>query len=119
MMKKYCDYCGAEMEEDFTVCCNCGKTIKEAQKEKFNPFITKETEKDAPKQEHSNSNIKDDGSIGWFLLGLLVPFIGIILGAVWNKEKPKNARMLFSGFGLSLFISIILKLSPLSCIWGL
>ena len=107
------------MEEDFTVCCNCGKTIKEAQKEKLNPLTIKETEKEAPKQEHSNSNIKDDGSIGWFLLGLFVPFVGIILGVIWNKEKPKNAKMLFWGFGLALFASIILRLSPLSCVWGL
>jgi uncharacterized membrane protein YvbJ len=118
MMKKYCKYCGAEMEDDFVVCCNCGKTNKNPKQVKPIPSTTQETKKEYTDFKRPDSNIKDDGSIGWFLLGTFVPFVGIILGIIWKKDKPKNSKMLLWGFSLSIIASIILKASPFSC-WGI
>ena len=117
-MKKYCEYCGAEMEDDFVVCCNCGKTNKNENQEKPTLSTIQETKSEYSEHKRTDSNIKDDGSLGWFLLGLFIPFVGIILGVIWNKEKPRNAKMLFWGFGLAILASILLKASPFSC-WGI
>lgn len=56
-------------------------------------------------------NVEDDGSIGWYFLGLFVPLAGIIIYALWRKERPKSAKRSLYGFLTSIAILVILYIS--------
>lgn len=117
-MKKHCTHCGSEMEEGFVVCCSCGKVNQDSPPKKNNFLGTLENTEESNQNNSTTSNIKDDGSIVWLLLGIFLPFVGIILGVIWSKENPRNARMLFQGFILSIFLTSILMIFPFSCRMG-
>ena len=57
----------------------------------------------------------DSGSIGWAILGFLIPLAGIILFLVWNKTKPKTAKMACigaaAGFALALIINVLTNMN--------
>lgn len=40
---------------------------------------------------------KQEGSVGWGVLGFFVPIVGLILFLVWNDKDPQNAR--YAGIG--------------------
>lgn len=52
----------------------------------------------------------DTGSIGWGILGFIIPIVGIVLFFVWNNTKPKSARMAILGAAISIALSLILYL---------
>ncbi len=51
--------------------------------------------------------IYDPGSIGWMILALFFPIIGLILYYEWHEEKPNNAKMALYGAIPGLFLKII------------
>lgn len=53
-------------------------------------------------------NIDDSGSFGWFILGFIIPLVGLILFLVWTPEKPKSAKMAMLGFVIGTIFYIIL-----------
>ncbi len=46
----------------------------------------------------------DPGSIGWALLGICLPIVGLVLFIVWNQDRPKDA----SAAGLGAIVGFIL-----------
>ena len=65
----FCRNCGHEVEDNATVCMNCGT----AQQQQTPPVV-------------------DNGGFGWGLLGCCVPIVGLILFLVWKDTKPKTAK---------------------------
>lgn len=51
------------------------------------------------------------GSIGWAILGFIIPIVGLVLFLVWRKNKPGDAKMAGVGalisFGLSMVLGVI------------
>lgn len=40
----------------------------------------------------SYDTIKDDGGVGWGILGCCIPVVGLILWLVWKDSKPNTAK---------------------------
>lgn len=66
----YCRECGEPVSENALYCSNCG----------------------ARQSETVEKKVDDDGSIIWFLIGLIIPIIGIVLWLVWMDSKPKCSK---------------------------
>lgn len=50
----------------------------------------------------------DSGSFGWWLLGFLLPMVGLILWIVWHRKKPNNAHASIWGAITSVVTGIAL-----------
>lgn len=50
----------------------------------------------------------DSGSFGWWLLGFLLPVVGLILWIVWHRKKPNNAHASIWGAITSVVTGITL-----------
>lgn len=48
----------------------------------------------------------DTGSIGWGVLGALIPLVGLILFLVWNSTKPRNAKV--AGIGALVGVGLVI-----------
>lgn len=84
---KYCKNCGKELHDAAVICPHCG----------------------VPQEKMPDS--ADSGSIGWGILGFLIPLVGLILYLAWKEPKPASARMAgigaLIGFLMNLFILFI------------
>ena len=63
----YCRNCGQPIDDNATVCQNCGA------------------------YQNKNPNVEDNGGIGWGLLGCCIPVAGLVLFLVWKDTKTKTA----------------------------
>ena len=77
---KYCQSCGAEVNENAAVCVKCGCSIQQEKK------------------------IDDSVSVGLVILAVLIPLFGIIYWPVKAKDRPNCAR----ACGIASIISWIL-----------
>ena len=81
----YCPNRGAPGLDDRAVFCpKCGVQIQ--------PF---------------KSSIADTGSIGWCILGFLIPIVGLILYLVWKDEKPVSAKQAGLGALASVCLGVV------------
>jgi hypothetical protein len=51
----------------------------------------------------------DAGSIGWAILGFLIPLVGFILFFVWRNTKPQSAKMSLIGACVGLCLGILFQ----------
>ncbi len=51
----------------------------------------------------------DSGSIGWAILGFIIPLVGIILFFVWQKQKPQSAKMAILGAAISIVLALFMR----------
>ena len=90
--ERYCPYCGAEQNIDYTVSA----------------------------QQAANKVSNDDtGSIGWGVLGFFIPLVGIILYCVWRNEKPLNAKISLKGAIISFILEAVLVVVYFVCIFAM
>ena len=54
------------------------------------------------------ANVNDSGSIGWGILGFLIPLIGFILYFVWKNTKPKSAKVAGIGGLIGFCLNMVL-----------
>lgn len=66
----FCKNCGQEIDDKAVVCPHCG----------------------VAQREMSYDTIKDDGGVGWGILGCCIPVVGLILYLVWKDTKPQTAK---------------------------
>lgn len=66
----FCKNCGQEIDDKAVVCPHCG----------------------VAQREMSYDTIKDDGGVGWGILGCCIPVVGLILWLVWKDTKPNTAK---------------------------
>ena len=84
----YCKNCGAQIDDQATVCSFCGSSQNTA------PTT-------APA-------VVDKGGFGWGALGCCIPIVGLILFLVWKDTKPKTARSAGKGALISVIVSVVL-----------
>ena len=76
----YCRNCGQPIDDNATVCQNCGA------------------------YQNKNPNVEDKGVIGWGLLVCCIPVAGLVLFLVWKDTKPRTAK----AAGIGALVSVIL-----------
>ena len=87
----YCPNCGNAVDDGTSFCPSCGSSLKEAPAQSGQQYRT---------------DPNDSGSIGWAILGFLVPIVGLILWIVWMNDRPKSSKMA----GLGALVSVILNI---------
>lgn len=68
---KYCQNCGAEINDNAVVCVKCGCSAK---------------------PENQMAEVDDTVSVGLVILAVLIPLFGIIYWPVKAKSRPKCAK---------------------------
>jgi len=96
-MAKFCTNCGGKLEEQFNICPYCGM------QQGVYPYMQS--------YQQPSSVQEEKVEIGFVILGFLIPIAGLILFAVWSKEKPKTAKATgiagILGFIFGIVISIL------------
>lgn len=54
--------------------------------------------------------VVDSGSIGWGILGFIIPIVGIVLFFVWRNTKPKSGQVALIGAIISIVLGIFFQL---------
>ena len=92
----YCRKCGTALHEDSLFCPHCAE-----------PVITPQQPQQPVWQPPQPLNV-DNGSWGWFVLGLFIPIVGLILYLVWKDEKPLSAKRAGLGALVGGIITVVL-----------
>lgn len=79
----FCKKCGTQMDDQATVCPNCGASANQT------------------------SEVVDNGGFLWGLLGCCVPVAGLILFLIWKDTKPKTAKAAGIGALVCVCISVV------------
>lgn len=93
----YCKNCGAQMDDNASFCPKCGSEQRAA-----NPY---QNQRPRPPVDPNDSD-----SIGWAILGFLVPLVGLILFLVWSSTRPKSAKMAGIGALIGVIFSIVFSI---------
>lgn len=92
---KYCNVCGAELNDNAVICIKCGCEIKK----------------------DYTANKDDKRDFGWaFLAFILPPIVGFILYLVWKNKLPLRATSV--GIGTLVGIIVPIVLSAISFMFG-
>ena len=84
----YCPNCGApDIDTRAVICPKCGVETG---------FTT-------------NSQKTDSGSVVNWIIGFLIPIIGILMYVLWKDEKPVSAKQALNGSLISIVLIIILS----------
>jgi hypothetical protein len=106
----YCSKCGKELRDGEKFCGACGTAVGTNGQNLTLPS-SHYSELD-PKQFYGNeqyaTNLRDSGGWGWWLLGLLLGFVGLILYFVWRRDYPNRARSVLRGFFCGVVAEIVM-----------
>ena len=99
----YCGKCGKEISDDAAKCVHCGcpvgstKDNATVQSDKDN--LQRFWARDEMKQKNNGSvqSDNDKGGIGWLVLGVLTPCIGLFLYLYFLGSRPRSAKHAGSG----------------------
>ena len=100
MDKKFCKFCGEEIEKDAMVCPKCGRQLKLVKKE------------EASSSEKSSETKYDESSKfytkAWFMWVMLIFFapVGIFLMWKFHPEMKKNTKIILTIVFAILFLAI-------------
>lgn len=83
----FCRKCGKKIDEEAVICPYCG--VPQGK-------VTTKT-----------GGVKDDGNIGWGILGFFIPLAGLILYLIWRDSKYNNAMMAGKGALISVSIAVV------------
>jgi uncharacterized membrane protein YvbJ len=92
-----CSNCGASVSETDRFCQYCGSEFgnEKTSNTSFNTY--------GQRMQTAFTDIKDDGSFVWGLIGFIMPMIGLILYLCWINTKPHNAK----AAGIGALIAVI------------
>ena len=120
-----CPYCGTEVQEGQKHCTNCGASLENVEPvvnepAQVQPSFEAPAQQAAPAQPYQQPQPAqpaaqaapvDSGSIGWAILGFIIPLAGVILFLVWRTTKPQTAKMAAigaaAGFLLTLIVNVL------------
>lgn len=85
----FCRNCGKMIDDNAPICPNCGM---------------KQPNQDACC--NCNSNVVDNGGVGWGILGCAIPVAGLVLYLVWKDTKPKTAKA--AGIGALVSVGLFI-----------
>ena len=94
---KYCPYCGSYNKANGNFCENCGAVLKN----NFNNNVN------YGNNYNGNNSIQEGSTIGWGILGFLIPLAGFILFIIWHNERPKSAKTAGIGALIRIVLTII------------
>ncbi len=89
----YCKNCGAEIDDKAFVCPKCG--------------VLQSNNTPVQAEQFQQSSIKDNGGIGWGLLGCCIPIVGLVLFLVWKDTKPRTAKAAGIGALVAVIIGVV------------
>lgn len=95
-MSIYCSKCGTPNSDSAQFCQKCGNKLNTLVKEIH--------------QESSN-NEEDKPSIGYNILGFLIPIVGLILYFSWKDKTPNKAKSILTWSIISFGIGFVYALS--------
>lgn len=100
MDKKFCKFCGEEIEKDAVVCSKCGRQLKVVKKEEIS---ASEKSSEAKYDESSKFYTK-----AWFMWVMLIIFapVGIFLMWKFHPEMKKNTKIILTVVFAILFLTI-------------
>lgn len=100
MDKKFCKFCGEEIEKDAMVCPKCGRQLKVVKKEEIS---ASEKSSEAKYDETSKFYTK-----AWFMWVMLIIFapVGIFLMWKFHSEMKKNTKIILTVVFAILFLTI-------------
>lgn len=103
MEKKFCKFCGEEIEKEATVCPKCGRQLKEIKKEE----ILSSEKNNKVKYDETNKFYTKI----WFMWIMLIIFtpIGIFLMWKFHPEIKKNTKIIITVVFLILFLVILFQ----------
>ena len=117
-----CMYCGSEISDSAKFCTNCGAALPveapipqstydaPAQQPYEQPAQQQPYQQPGQQQPYQQAPVAEDsGSIGWAILGFIIPLVGIILFFVWRTTKPKSANMAIIGAAVSIVLALLLR----------
>ncbi len=88
-MSTRCPRCDNEIDDDTHMCPRCGSFIGLFR----------------------GLSLYRQGNIGFAFLGLLFPFIGLLVYLAFRNRHPESAAMLFIGAVVSTILAVLLALS--------
>lgn len=112
-----CSSCKHQVTDNYEACPYCGSfnlvqddSLYESNMIEHGSLMQQiEESKKQNNQFYSSRPYDDDrGSMGWTLLGIIIPIVGIILYFVWKNSKPCTAKMAGIGGLLGCIINLIL-----------
>ena len=103
-MKK-CLHCGEECEDSITICPKCGALVEE--------YIDHKKYMDVYHINHGKK-IRNYRLILWFLLGMILPYIGFLVSWMMYDGEREKAKAVLLGAIVSSLISMIL---PYIIVW--
>ena len=117
-----CMYCGNQIADGLKFCTSCGAALPVEALQTQTPVDagvqqayaqpSYEQPVQQPYQQYQDAaDPNDSGSIGWGVLGFLIPIVGIILYFVWMNSKPKSAQVALIGAVTSIALGVVLRLS--------
>ena len=113
---KYCEQCGAQLEDEAKFCPYCGIVSTNVENEKENNE-TEKVEAEVVNTESTNKPYNDSvkiddesNAIGFACLAFLFPIVGFILFATWKDKKPKTAKYSLIAAIIGFIINIIYEI---------
>ena len=135
-----CPFCGVEVQEGVKFCTSCGASLESAEPIGNGPAPAQAAPVETPAQQAvpeqpyqqqyqqpqpaqaapaqaapAQAAPVDSGSIGWAILGFIIPLAGIILFLVWRTTKPQTAKMAAigaaAGFLLALIVNVLTNMN--------
>ena len=103
-MKK-CLHCGEMCEDNISICPKCGALVEE--------YVDHKTYMDVYHVNHGKK-IRNYKLILWFLLGMILPYIGFLVSWIMYDGEREKAKAVLMGAIVSSLISMIL---PYLLIW--
>lgn len=97
-MKK-CLHCGEECQDSVSICPKCGAMIDN--------YVDHKTYMDVYHVNHGKK-IRNKKLILWFLLGLILPYIGFLISWIIYDGERDRAKAVLLGAIVSTIISMIL-----------
>lgn len=79
----FCNKCGAEIDNNATVCPQCGAN------------------------QDNKPAVVDNGGFLWGLLGCCIPIVGLVLFLVWKDSKPKTSKAAGIGALVGVALGVI------------
>ncbi len=95
-MSIYCSKCGAPNSESAQFCEKCGNRLGTSANNVY---------------QQSVSNNEDKPSIGYNILGFVIPIVGLILYFSWKDRTPNKAKSILTWSAVSFGIGLVYALS--------
>ena len=127
-----CKQCGKILRDGAQVCPDCGtqtELAKQAQKENAvarargnvmstaTYYSTQNSTTSIPTvSSYSSAKLGDAPSVGYAILGFLIPIVGLILFLTWKQDYPQRAASAGKGALVSVILEVIVALIGVSCV---